>query len=257
MNYDMLVFIVIANVLVTFSLWRIVARKADRPPGLNKKAAKELWHSEPITPKHEPPKVAGGEFASLAHDHDRRFFADFKEFADVVNWWLADEFISSRWRLQDLPDGDVRLNVDFSDGPRLGRSFAIFHNQMRVGRLEIRPTYEYSAATPKLFTEIELGWLRLLSFDDIAGFLSIIAMHTCDSKQKSNGDSDVHQAIFAALTKAMWQNQQITEFEDLDGQDWGELELHLQGLATPWYFSQRDALRKMWAERRLAPAKQT
>jgi hypothetical protein len=44
--------------------------------------------------------------ASLADDEDRRFFTDFAEFADVVNWWLADENVGTRWRLQKLPDGD-------------------------------------------------------------------------------------------------------------------------------------------------------
>jgi hypothetical protein len=53
-----------------------------------------------------------------------------------------------------------------------------------------------------------------------------------------------------ATTKALWQNQQITEFEDLDGQDWGELALRLQGKATPWYLDQKEALIKMQAVRK-------
>jgi hypothetical protein len=244
MNYDLLVFVVIANVVVTISLWRTLNSKANKPPGLNKKAAKLLWDSEPITPEHEPPKVAGGEFSSQADDDFRRFFSDFAEFADVVNWWLADEHIESRWRLQELPDGDLSLNVNFSDGPTLGRCYDIFHNQVRTGRLEIMPGYPYTAESRTVMTDIEVESVRLLSFDSITEFLGAIAMHVCDSKNKTDETSDVHQAITTALTKALWKNQQITEFEDLDGQDWGELELHLQGLAPPWYFNRREALRK-------------
>jgi terminase small subunit-like protein len=67
------------------SLWRKVATKSNVGPTLNKKVAAALWRSEPIAPKHNPPKAAGGKFLSLARDVDRQFFADFKEFADVVN----------------------------------------------------------------------------------------------------------------------------------------------------------------------------
>jgi hypothetical protein len=45
-------------------------------------------HSKPITPKHEPPKVAGGQFKSVADDDDRRFFSDFAEFAmSLIGGW--------------------------------------------------------------------------------------------------------------------------------------------------------------------------
>jgi hypothetical protein len=244
MNYELLVFIVLANLAVTLSLWRRTASKANKPPGLNKKAAKELWHSEPITPKHEPPTVAGGEFASLAHDHDRRFFADFRDFCDVVNWWLADEYVGSRWRLQDLPDGDLRLH---SDGPILGRSFALFYNQMRLGELKVHPAFEYSTEAPQVHTNIEIRWVRLLSLNAITDLLDCIASHVADPKPNSAEYAAARQAIHFALTKALWATQEITEFEDLDGQDWGELELSLHGSAE-WYIARRQGWRKTAAE---------
>jgi hypothetical protein len=206
----------------------------------------ELLHSEPITPKHERLKTAGGDFGSLARDVDKRFFADFAPFADVVNWWLADEFVGSRWRIQEVAEGDVRLNVDFSDGPTLGRCYSLFHNQVEIGRLEIRPGYKYSREIPKVLTEIELNSVRLLSFDSIVDFLNVVALYICDDKAKYEEDeyhTNTNQAIVGALTKALWQSQQITEFADLNGQDWGELSLHLQGRASAWYFERKEALR--------------
>ena len=155
---------------MTFSLWRKLASKSNRGPTLNKKAAAALWRSDPIVPKHNPPKVAGGEFSSVARDVDRRFFADFKDFADVINWWLAGESIVSRFRLQDLPAGDRSLNVDYSDGPRLGRSFAIYYNQTHVGTLEIAPANKYTSENPGVNTNIQIDWARLLSFDELTNF---------------------------------------------------------------------------------------
>jgi hypothetical protein len=145
-SLEVVTIVVAVNAMATITLWREAARKPPRP---NKQFLKKLMHSEPITPKHNPQKVAGAEFSSRADDQYRRFFADFAPFADVVNSWLADEFIGSRWRLQELPDGDVRLNVDFSDGPRLGRCYELFYNQVSLGRLEIQPGYEY-LETPRL-----------------------------------------------------------------------------------------------------------
>jgi hypothetical protein len=250
MTFEILSILVVLNLGVTFSLWRTAAR---RPPRAKKKFLKKLMHSEPITPKHDPPKVAGGQFASLAGDDDHRFFSDFAEFADVVNWWLSDEDFGSRWRLQELPGGDVRLNVSFSDGPILGRCYEIFHNQVRLGRLEIRPGYKYDAATPKVITEIELDMVRLLTFDNITEFLGAIAMHVCKKHPEDGEYFDANQAILGALTKALWESQTITEYRDLDAPDWGELELHLQGNASDWYFSRRELMQKQRAKRGIVP----
>jgi hypothetical protein len=160
MSYEVLVIIVVANSLVTLSLWRKMATKANRPVGLNKKSARALWRSDPIVPRNDPPKVVGGKFPSLANDVDRAFFADFKEFADVVNWWLADQ----RFRLQELPDGDVRLNVDYDSGPILGRCFALYYNQTRLGRLEIHPSYGYATESPQVYTSVKIDWSRFLGY---------------------------------------------------------------------------------------------
>jgi hypothetical protein len=125
MSNEVLIAIVAINAVVTLSLWRMMATKANRPAGLNKKAAKALWHSDPIVPRHDPPKVMGSNFSSAFRDLNMAFFDDFREFADVVNWWFADKYVPSRFRLQDLPDSDVRLNIHY-DGPVAGRCFAVY-----------------------------------------------------------------------------------------------------------------------------------
>jgi hypothetical protein len=64
MSNEILIVIVAINAVMTLSLWRMMATKVSRPAGLNKKAAKALWHSDPIVPRHDPPKAAGGDFSS-------------------------------------------------------------------------------------------------------------------------------------------------------------------------------------------------
>lgn len=71
MSFELLAVIVALYVMATIALWRTGARTPPRP---KKEFINALMRSEPITPKHEPPIVAGGQFASLAGDDDRRFF---------------------------------------------------------------------------------------------------------------------------------------------------------------------------------------
>jgi hypothetical protein len=66
MSYDFLTTIVVINVIVTFILLQKVGSKAPRPK-LKKKAATALWRSDPIKPRHNPPKAAGGHHDIAKH----------------------------------------------------------------------------------------------------------------------------------------------------------------------------------------------
>jgi hypothetical protein len=240
MTYEVLVIIVVINVIVTLSLWRQVASKSNRGPSLNKKAATALWKSKPIKPKHDPPKTAGAELSSLADDEDRLFFADFKEFADVANWWLADEYVASRFRLQDLPAGDVSLNVDFSDGPRLGRSFAIYYNQTRIGCLEIRPAFRYNSAHLEVNTTLEIDWARFFGFSELTDFLNAMAIHVTTGNDKNEDYIHARQAIQSALTSTLWDNYRVSQYDNPDDAQWGDLMVSFRGMAF-FYLDRRDA----------------
>ena len=249
MSNEVLVAIVAINAVVTLSLWRMMATKANRPAGLNKKAAKALWHSDPIVPRHDPPKAVGGDFPSLVHDADRTFFDDFKEFADVVNWFLADRYVGSRFRLQDLPDGNVRLNVAHDSGPVAGRCFAVYYNQTRVGRLEMHPSYfpDYTTEAPQVYTSVQIDWSRLLGYRTITEFLDVIASHVTNPSPKSDEYVSARQGIQAALTETLWANYRMSEFDRFfaneEDMDWGDLNVGFHG-AAEWYFTRRNAWRK-------------
>jgi hypothetical protein len=133
MTFEVLTVIVFLNVIATISLWHAAARKPDK---LKKKFLSKLRDSKPISPKHRPPKNIGDDaFPSLATREDRLFFDDFRDFADVVNWWLGDEHVGGPWRLQELPDTELRLSLGDSR-PSFGRRYDIFYNQVPVGTLE-------------------------------------------------------------------------------------------------------------------------
>jgi hypothetical protein len=247
MSYEVLVAIVAINAIVTLSLWRTMATKASRPAGLNKKAAKALWHSDPIVPRHDPPKVVGGKYPSLVDDGDRTFFDDFKEFADVVNWWFADKYVRSRFRLQELPDGNVRLNIGYDSGPVAGRCFVVYYNQTRIGRLEIHPAYKYTTETPQVYTSVQLDWSRFLGYGTITAFLDVIASHVTNPNPKSDEYVSVRQGVQAALMEMLWGKYSISEFDRVfaneEDMDWGELSVSFHG-AAEWYFTRRGVWQK-------------
>jgi hypothetical protein len=227
MSNEVLIAIVAINAIVTLSLWRMMATKVSRPAGLNKKAGKALWHSDPIVPRHEKPKVVG--------DADTTFFDDFKEFADVVNWWLAD-YDESRFRLQELPDNNLRLNNQVDGGPVFGRCFAVYYNQARVGRLEIHPSFtEYTTQTPNVSTIVQIDWSRFLGYRTITEFLDVIASHVTNSNPKSDEYVSARQGVQTALMEMLWDKYGISEFDRVfanqEDLDWGELNVGFHGAA--------------------------
>jgi hypothetical protein len=141
MTFETLVYIIVlVNLGLTIELWR---RAARRPEKLKKKFLKRLFESKPITPKHEhPPPLKEGYGVG---NKELQFFNEFGHFANVVNWWLADPHVGGPWRLQELPEAELSLHGNFDHGPVYGRSYAIFHNQQRLGTLEISPRFKYSA----------------------------------------------------------------------------------------------------------------
>jgi hypothetical protein len=220
--------IVALNVVMTVSLWRTAPRKPPQP----KKAFLKALRSKPI----EPTRVKQSPLPTYAGEAAKRFCRDFADFGAVVNWWLADEHVGSSWRLQQLPDTDLELSG--GDSPSFGRCFAVFYNQVRLGRLEVTDAYGYSASEPKVRTNIQLDNVRLLSFDQVRDFLLNVALHVCNTDERAEYVR-TKQEIEQAMTRAVWNTLHISGFDDLDGQGWGELELSLEGTAF-WYFRRRD-----------------
>jgi hypothetical protein len=159
-----------------------------------------------------------------------------------VNWWLTEEHVASRFRLQDLPDGDRSLNVDFSHGPTLGRSFAIYYNQTRVGRLEISPGTGYRAERPEVYASVEIDWARFFGFTELTQFLGAIAWHVTTGNPQKDDYKDARWSITAALTRTLWDNYRVTKHDQAvdRADDFGELILSFQGMASS-YIHRRDA----------------
>jgi hypothetical protein len=107
-----------------------------------------------------------------------------EDFADVINWWLADPNVhqDGPWRLQELQDPELR-KLGPVDQPDYGRRYAIFYNQVRVG-IEVAPYLDYSPKNPCVRTHIELDWVRLLAAGTIRSFFSTSLRMSASSIQE-------------------------------------------------------------------------
>jgi hypothetical protein len=226
MNYDLLTILVVISASVTFTLWRNTNRPKFKQ--LSKKFRKALWESDPIEPKHNEPKFK--PLRRSREERDAKFFSEFEDFADVVNWYLASDTITYPWRLQELPDNDVGTA---QTGPMFGRVYAVFYNQAQLGKLEI-----HAGVEKDIFTELKLHSVRLLNYHHLANFLHAVASHVVDRYPPSSEFATATDATSSVMLKALWDSYQISEFGN-DKVDWGELRLWLHGTPT-WYFDRRD-----------------
>jgi hypothetical protein len=240
MSFNILTIIVLVNAVVTFGLL-LEAKRRPGQPNFKKKFIKRLLQSEPITPKHQPPKTIGGNFQSMVRKEHQLFFDDFADFVEVVNRWLEDEHVGSRWRLQELPETEMSLHGVFNYGPSFGRRYAVFYNQVQLGELEVEPWVGYSAERPRVLTRIHLEYARLLSFATIRDFLRIIAGYSCYYERDGKNYFQAQQAIDSAMTEALWQSNQVDVY-DIRAHDSGEINLQLDGIAK-LYLEDSERLR--------------
>ena len=236
---EMLTVAVLLTAGATIELWR---RAARRPEKLKKKFLKQLWMDKPITPKHEPPPPLKEDSYGVGKE-ELQFFSDFEDFANVVNSWLADPDVhpDNPWRLQELPKSEL-LKLGNPEYPTYGRTYAVFHNQVRVGKIEIKPDLEYSSQNPHVRVHVELDWVRLFALGTIRSFLIDIAQHVSETRLKLEW-LQTKQEIDLALIDVLWKTQEISQFGMDDEPSHGEIEVEFGGLAS-FYLRQREVWRK-------------
>jgi hypothetical protein len=222
MTFETLVnIIVFVNLGLTIELWRRAALPGEK---LKKKFRDRLWLGKPITPKHEPPPPLEARMIRKPEE----FNSDFEDFANVINWHLVDY---SPWRVQELPTFELSKLAALH--PAYGRCYAVFHNQVRVGEIELEPDYNYSTEAPRVTIHIELNWLRLLPFETIRNFLTHVALNTFDYQRGTLEYFEMNQKIDLALIDVLWKTQRISRF-GLEESEYGRISVRLKGSASDY-----------------------
>jgi hypothetical protein len=92
---------------------------------------------------------------------------------------------------------------------------------------------------PEVYAEINIRWARLVGISAITGLLDTVGTSVADPRPNSHEHAEVRRAIHFALTKCLWDAFEVSEFADLDGMDWGDFELRLDGTAE-WYIKRMN-----------------
>jgi hypothetical protein len=171
--YEILILLVLINFGFTGFIWRMVRRAPQR------KFLAKLLNGHPITPKHTPSSLGS---SMRITGEDERFFSDFEMFGDALNHGFEP---NEPWRLQERSDAELTGREE----PEYGRRYEIFYNQCSVGNLQIFAAYLYGPNNPKVGTEIELNYARLLPFAEINRFISAVANFT------ASGNADEAQHV--------------------------------------------------------------
>ena len=139
-----------------------------------RKAQKKISQSALVEQTHHTQtRAPASTETGMGVRNPEQFSSDFEDFANVINWHLVDY---APWRLQELPTFELsKLAIS---QPAYGRRYAVFHNQARVGEIELEPDYRYSTETPGVTIHIELNWVRLLPFETVRDFLTHMAVET-------------------------------------------------------------------------------
>jgi hypothetical protein len=208
MTFETLVYIIVlVNLTLTIELWRRAARRPEKP---DRKLRNRLWKSKPITPKHQPPPPP--KEGLFVDDSTLQFFSDFEDFANVVNAWLTQSH--APWRLQELPKSELSsLGIE---QPTYGRTYAVFHNQERLGTLEIAPAGLLYYGNKTVLAHIELDWVRLLDFETVRSFLVDIATHVIEYRPGTVDYVRATGEINRAMTFVVW-NALTAAWDNFEG----------------------------------------
>jgi len=189
--------------------------------GLSKAALKKLLEGGPIMPKHDhPSSLAGDGYAGSTLPHEFSFFEWFDLFAELANRQMGDE----PWRFQEK--SNTVLSSSF-EGPSYGRRYDIFHNQLKIGLIEVSADVfqEFTPDAPYVNTEIKLEHVRLLPFHEVIGFLNWVAGRLAVGEDQ-RVPVEIKMQNLTAMTECLW------PVEELDDPAWTELSVMWDGKAT-------------------------
>jgi hypothetical protein len=123
----------------------------------------------------------------------------------------------------------------------------VFHNQVRIGEIEIEPDWKYSTQNPRVTTHVELDWVRMLAAGRIRGFLIDLAQHISEYRPGTVEYLQTNHEIDLALIGVLWETQEVSQYGFENEPGHGQIEVELSGLAS-FYLERRQAFRNQAAK---------
>lgn len=154
-----------------------------RKPSQTKELAgliKKLDRRERRPAQHvRPHKVTDKGYESFATAGVRAVFEGFEYFGALMNQHVAEP-----WTVEET--GDTLVKDLRSDSPELGRTYQVFYNGVKLGRLQVTEGTNLAGAFPEemawhrenraAHALLNLDYLRFVSYDDVLSLVAAIEL---------------------------------------------------------------------------------
>jgi hypothetical protein len=164
-------------------------------------------HGELHVPKHRPPEslIAGGAVASRIRPEHETLFEDFRWFAMFLN-----EDVGCPWVIEELPTTDVGAY----DGPEAGRSYDVWYNACKVGKIQISLAgnwyfsgVNYTAGNLTARLALDLNHLRFIPYRDARRLLKelVVMIKFFDRDGTKAANAMASTLAVNALNEYLWE----------------------------------------------------
>lgn len=169
----------------------------------------KLESGERRRPEHRRPRsVTDSGFDSFATTGVIAVFEGFEYFGALLNRQVSDP-----WTVEETAE---TLVMDYrGDSPELGRTYVLFFNGVRVGRVQVtegfneaggfRETLEWHRVNRAARVLIDIDYLRFIPFDDALSIISAIELFLGNFEDGNAARLLAKLKASAALTAYLWE----------------------------------------------------
>lgn len=181
-----------------------------RKPSIVKEYAgliKQLENGERRPAQHDRPHALDDRFKPFLTGGAQAIFDGFDYFAAVLN-----QHVSEPWTVEETSDTHIR---DFmSDSPSLGRTYRIFYNGVKTGRLQVSDGtsvggigegVEWHRQYGSAYVILELDNLRFIPYDHALSLVSAVELFTGPFENNDIARPRARSNAAEALSGHLWE----------------------------------------------------
>jgi len=176
---------------------------------------KKLEQGERRPAQHvRPETVTDKGFHSFATAGVQAVFGGFEYFGALLNQHVAEA-----WTIEETDD--TRVKDIRSDSPELGRTYQVFYNGVKLGRLQVtegsnmsgafKVEIEWRRENRAAHATLDLDYLRFIAYDDVLSLISAIELFVGPFENNDIARPRAKANAAAALTGYLWEVQRADE----------------------------------------------
>ncbi|MAN77453.1 MAG: hypothetical protein CML24_09750 [Rhizobiales bacterium] len=184
-------------------------------PSINKEYSKlitQLETGERNQPTHVRPRaVTDNGLESFATPGVQAVFEGFEFFGVLLNRQVSDP-----WTIEET--GETRVRDVRSDSPELGRTYTVYFNGVRLGRIQVTEGFQPEGINKPLEWHrenraariiLDLAWMRFVPYDD--AFSLLYALELLLARRGKDMRDRARHAATAALTGYVWEALRVDD----------------------------------------------